>query len=113
MPTPKHKSPALLHPLPALRSWSVGLQVAGPGQRSVRMSLYGSQKGLNMAHGMGSKPDLSGGGSQYYARSEFVQGAGNGFDPYMDGYNTYTVTTRSAGGGAVGIAKSGAGGGMR
>lgn len=112
MPTPKHKSPALLHPLAALRSWSVGLQVAGGGRRSVRMSLYGSQKGLNVAHRVGSKPDLTGGSSQYYARSEFVQGAGNGFEPYADGY-TYTVSTRSAVGGAAGVAMSGAGGAMR
>lgn len=112
MPTPKHKSPALLHPLPALHTRSVGPQVAGSGQRSVRMSLYGSQKGLNVAHRVGSKPDLTGAGSHYYAHSEFVQGAGNGFDPYMDGY-TYTVTSRSAAGGAAGLAMSGAGGGTR
>lgn len=99
-------------PACALRTWSVGLQLAGSGQRSVRMSLYGSQKGLNMAHRVGSKPDLTGSGNQYYAHSEFVQGAGNGFDPYMDGY-TYTVTGRSAVGGAAGVAMSGAGGGMR
>lgn len=77
------------------------------------MSLYGSQKGLDIGHRVGSKPDLTGGGSQFYTRSEFVHGAGNGYDPYMDGY-TYTTTTRSAGGGAAaGVAVSGAGGGMR
>eukprot|EP00066_Takifugu_rubripes_P026498 XP_011615764.1 PREDICTED: desmoplakin-like [Takifugu rubripes] len=69
------------------------------------MSLYGSQKCLDIGHRVGSKPDLTGGGSQLYTRSEFVHGAGDGYDPYLDGY-TYTVTTRSAGGGAA------AGGGM-
>lgn len=113
MSTPIDKSPALLHPLPALRTWSVVLQVADSGQRSVRMSVFGSQKGLNMAHTLDSKPDLAGASSHYYARSDFVQGAGNGFDPYVDGY-TYTVSTRSAvGGGAGGLAMSSAGGGMR
>uniref|UniRef100_H2SGU8 Desmoplakin b n=1 Tax=Takifugu rubripes TaxID=31033 RepID=H2SGU8_TAKRU len=69
------------------------------------MSLYGSQKCLDIGHRVGSKPDLTGGGSQLYTRSEFVHGAGDGYNPYLDGY-TYTVTTRSAGGGAA------AGGGM-
>ncbi|XP_056893780.1 desmoplakin-A isoform X3 [Takifugu flavidus] len=69
------------------------------------MSLYGSQKCLDIGHRVGSKPDLTGGGSHLYTRSEFVHGAGDGYDPYLDGY-TYTVTTRSAGGGAA------AGGGM-
>lgn len=86
------------------------------------MSVFGSQKGLNMAHTLDSKPDLAGASSHYYARSDFVQGAGNGFDPYADGY-TYTISTRSAVGGggagglamssAGGLAMSGAGGGMR
>lgn len=76
------------------------------------MSVFGSQKGLNMAHTLDSKPDLAGTSSHYYARSDFVQGAGNGFDPYADGY-TYTVSTRSAVGGAGGLAMSSAGGGMR
>lgn len=77
------------------------------------MSVFGSQKGLNMAHTLDSKPDLAGASSHYYARSDFVQGAGNGFDPYADGY-TYTISTRSAvGGGAGGLAMSSAGGGMR
>lgn len=111
MPTPRDKSPALLHPLPALCSWSVGLQVAGR-QRSFRMSVFGSQKGLNMAHTLDPKPDLVGAGSHYYARSDFVQGAGNGFEPYVDGY-TYTLSTRSAVGGAGGLATGSAGGGIR
>lgn len=76
------------------------------------MNLYGSQKGLNIGHRVGSKPDLTGGGNQFYTRSEFVQGAGNGYDPYMDGY-TYTISSRSAVGGEAGIATSGAGSGMR
>lgn len=76
------------------------------------MSVFGSQKGLNVVHTLDSKPDLAGASSHYYARSDFVQGAGNGFDPYVDGY-TYTLSTRSAVGGAGGLAMSGAGGGMR
>lgn len=74
--------------------------------------MFGSQKGLNMIHRTGSKPDLTGGGSQYYARSEFVQGAGSGFEPYMDRY-TYAVSSRSAVGGSAGLAMSGVGGGPR
>lgn len=74
------------------------------------MSLYDSQKGLNMTRMVGSKGDLTGGGSQYYARSEVVQGGGNGYDPYMDGY-TYTVT-KSAGGGMSSMASGMAAGGM-
>lgn len=70
------------------------------------MSLYGSQKGLDIGPRGGSKSDLAGGGTQFYTRSEFVHGAGNGYEPYMDGY-TYTLSSRSAGGGAA------AGGGMR
>lgn len=65
------------------------------------MSVFGSQKDLNMAHTMDFKHDLTGGGSQFYARSELVQGAGNGFDSYLDGY-TYAATSRSAAGGAGG-----------
>lgn len=79
------------------------------------MSVFGSQKGLNMAHTLDSKPELAGASSHYYARSDFVQGSGNGFDPYVDGY-TYTLSTRSAvggGGGTGGLAMSSAGGGMR
>lgn len=70
------------------------------------MSMYGSQKGLNMGRRAGSKGDLAGGGSQYYARSEVMHGGGNGYEPYMDGYNTYTFSRSSMGGGG------GMGGGM-
>ncbi|XP_029285435.1 LOW QUALITY PROTEIN: desmoplakin-B [Cottoperca gobio] len=73
----------------------------------------GSQKGLNMGQRSGSKGDLTG----YYARSEFVQGGGNGYDPYMDGYNTYNTFSKSSGGGMSGGMgggmKGGTGGGMK
>lgn len=73
------------------------------------MSVFGSQRALNMAPAMGSRHDLTG-GSQFYARSELVPGAGNGLD-YLDGY-TFAATSRSAGG-AAGVGLGGAGGGMR
>ncbi|KAM9848762.1 desmoplakin-B [Aulostomus maculatus] len=62
------------------------------------MSLYGSQSALNRR--VGSKGDLTGGGTYQF-------GGGNGYEPYMEGYNSYTFT-RSSGGGMV----SGMGGGM-
>ncbi|XP_068581081.1 desmoplakin-B [Cebidichthys violaceus] len=62
------------------------------------MSMYGSQKGLNVGRKGGSKVDLSGGGNTYYARSEVVHGGGNGYDPYFDGYNTYSFSKSSGGG---------------
>lgn len=71
--------------------------------------MFGSQKALNMVHTMGSKPDLTGGGAQFYARSEFVQGGGDVFEPCVDEY-TYATTSRSTVGAAAGLAK---GGGMR
>lgn len=76
------------------------------------MSLYGSQKGLNFGHRVGSKPDLTGGGSPFYTRNEFEQGAGNGYDPFLDGH-TYTTSARSAVGGEAGMVTSGAGSAMR
>lgn len=59
------------------------------------MSLYGSQGGLNRR--VGSKGDLTGVGSQYYAQSEVVHSGGDGYEPYMDGY-TYTISRSSVGG---------------
>ncbi|XP_044056974.1 desmoplakin-like isoform X1 [Siniperca chuatsi] len=79
------------------------------------MSLYGSQKALNMSRRSGSKGDLTGGGTHHYARSEVVHGGGNGYDPYMDGYNTYTFSKTSIGGmggGMGGATISNKGGGM-
>lgn len=64
--------------------------------------MYGSQRGLNQGRRVGSKGDLTGGGSQYYSQSEIVQGGGNGYDPYMDGY-TYTITKSSSSGMADGM----------
>ncbi|KAK9519723.1 hypothetical protein VZT92_022433 [Zoarces viviparus] len=68
------------------------------------MSMYGSQKGLNMGRRVGSKGDLTGGGTTYYARSEVVHGGGNGYDPYLDGYNTYNFSKSSGGGMGGGMA---------
>lgn len=62
------------------------------------MSLYGSQRALNTSRRAGSKGDLSGGGNYPYARSDVAPGGGNGYEPYMDGYNTsYTFTSKSGG----------------
>lgn len=71
------------------------------------MSMYGSQNALNMGRRSASKSDLTGGANQY-TRSEICHGGGNGYDPYMDGYNTYTFS-KSSGGGMT----SNTGGGMR
>lgn len=81
----------------------------------IRMSMYGSQNALNMSRRVGSKGDLTGGGTHHYARSEVVHGGGNGYDPYLDGYNTYTFSKSSMGGigGGMGGGMSGdMGGGM-
>ncbi|XP_034387214.1 desmoplakin-like isoform X2 [Cyclopterus lumpus] len=75
------------------------------------MSMYGSQKGLNMSRTAGSKGDMNREGTNHYARSEIVHGGGNGYDPYFDGYNTYSFS-KSSGGGMQGGMMSGMGGGM-
>uniref|UniRef100_A0AAQ6IHT3 Desmoplakin b n=1 Tax=Anabas testudineus TaxID=64144 RepID=A0AAQ6IHT3_ANATE len=75
------------------------------------MSFYGSQQGLNMNRTVGSKGDLTGGGTYHYSRSEIVHGSGNGYDPYMEGYKTYSFSKASAGGMGGGT-MSGTGGGM-
>ncbi|XP_068175111.1 desmoplakin-like isoform X1 [Antennarius striatus] len=74
------------------------------------MSVYGSQKELSMSRRVGSKGDLSGGVSHYYARSEVIHGGGNGYDTSMDGYNTYSVTKTSMGGMGGGIVSGMSGG---
>lgn len=71
------------------------------------MSYYGSQNGLNMNRRAGSKADLSGVGTYQYAQTELVHGGPNGYQPYTDGYNTYSYTKTSSGG------MAGGGGGMR
>ncbi|XP_074492379.1 uncharacterized protein LOC141768198 isoform X2 [Sebastes fasciatus] len=76
------------------------------------MSMYGSQKALNMGRRNGSKGDLS--GMQHYARSEVVHmGGGNGYEPYLDGYNTCNFS-KSSGGGMMSAGSTGGmgGGGM-
>ncbi|XP_067370020.1 desmoplakin-B-like isoform X1 [Channa argus] len=72
------------------------------------MSLYGSQQGLNTNRRVGSKSELTGGGTYHYPRSECGPGGGNGYDPYMDGYKTYTFSKSSIGGMGGGMG----GGGM-
>ncbi|XP_042272853.1 desmoplakin-like isoform X2 [Thunnus maccoyii] len=76
------------------------------------MSYYGSQNALNMSRRIGSKGDLTGGGTYQYARSDVVHGGGggNGYEQYMDGYNTYTISRTSMGGMAGGMAGSIGGG---
>ncbi|XP_060890231.1 desmoplakin-A isoform X3 [Labrus mixtus] len=77
------------------------------------MSLYGSQNRLNMGRRTGSRGDLTGGMTQQYARSDVVHGGGNGYEPYLEGYNnTYTFTKSSSGGGMGGGMASGGGGMM-
>ncbi|KAM8746433.1 desmoplakin-B isoform 3-T3 [Acanthopagrus schlegelii] len=76
------------------------------------MSMYGSRGNLNMGRRSASKGDLTGGMTQHYARSEVVHGGGNGYDPYMDGYNTYTFSKSSMGGMAGGMAGGGMSGTM-
>lgn len=51
-----------------------------------------------MSRRVGSRGDLTSGGNYHYARSEVVHGAGNGFEPYTEGYNTYTFSKTSMGG---------------
>ena len=106
--------------------WSQRDQLPAPGFfhqvafDPVRMSMYGSRGNLNMGRRSASKGDLTGGMTQHYARSEVVHGGGNGYDPYMDGYNTYTFSKSSmggmaggmAGGGMSGMTMSNMGGGM-
>uniref|UniRef100_A0A3Q3GQJ7 Desmoplakin b n=1 Tax=Labrus bergylta TaxID=56723 RepID=A0A3Q3GQJ7_9LABR len=71
--------------------------------------MYGSQNRLNMGRRTGSRSDLTGGMTQQYARSDVVHGGGNGYEPYMEGYNnTYTFTKSSLGGGGM----TSGGGGM-
>ncbi|XP_078114469.1 desmoplakin-B isoform X1 [Sander vitreus] len=80
------------------------------------MSMYGSQKALYTGRRVGSKGDLTGGGTVQYSRSEILHGGGNGYEPYMDGeYNTYTFSKSSGGGMGGGMSRgkmSGTGGGM-
>ncbi|XP_061539822.1 desmoplakin-A-like [Phycodurus eques] len=75
------------------------------------MSQLGSQSALNT--NMSRRGEPTAGGSFRYTRSEFVQGGGNGYDQYMDGYHTLT---KSSGGGmavdTIGRMASTTGGGI-
>ncbi|KAI3368456.1 hypothetical protein L3Q82_025467, partial [Scortum barcoo] len=90
-------------------------RAAPAADQPVNMSMYGSQNALNMGRRVGSKGDLTGGGGQYYTRSEVVHGGGNGYDGYTDGYN-YTFSKSSMGGTGGGMMSGtmsgGTGGGM-
>ena len=95
-PTPTHLLP-FQRPLTFLR---LGRRFAA------EMSFYESQQVLNMNRRAGSRPDLTSAGTYRYARSEILHGGGNGYDPYMDGYKTYTLTKSTgamAGGPGSGI----------
>ncbi|KAM3875813.1 desmoplakin-B [Diretmus argenteus] len=62
------------------------------------MSFYGSQRALQTSRRSGSKGDLA----QY---APVAHGGGNGYglsDSYMDGYNSYTYSKTTMGGGAGG-----------
>ncbi|XP_071342655.1 desmoplakin-A-like isoform X3 [Trachinotus anak] len=79
------------------------------------MSYGGSQQGLNMGRRAGSRGDLTCGGAFQYTQSEVIHGDGNGYDPYLDGYKTFTYTKSSKGGivgGMAGGMVGGMGGGM-
>ncbi|KAF3835516.1 hypothetical protein F7725_028074 [Dissostichus mawsoni] len=67
------------------------------------MSNYGSQNRLYHGQSSASKGDLIGN----YARSEVVHSGGNGYDPYQEGYNTYTFSKSSGGGMPSGAMMSG------
>ncbi|XP_071342654.1 desmoplakin-B-like isoform X2 [Trachinotus anak] len=75
------------------------------------MSYGGSQQGLNMGRRAGSRGDLTCGGAFQYTQSEVIHGDGNGYDPYLDGYKTFTYTKSSKGGMGGGMS-GGMGGGM-
>ncbi|XP_040041126.2 desmoplakin isoform X1 [Gasterosteus aculeatus] len=75
------------------------------------MSMYGSQRALNMGDRVGSKGNLTGTGPQYYSQSELVHAGGNGYDTYLDGYNIMNFS-KSSGGGMANAMLSGAGGAM-
>ncbi|KAG7514581.1 desmoplakin-like isoform X2 [Solea senegalensis] len=75
------------------------------------MSYYGSQQGLNVSRRAGSKSDLTTGGTYPYSRSEILQGGGNGYDQYMDGFKSVSYS-RSSKGGMVCTMPGGMSGGM-
>ncbi|MEQ2268669.1 hypothetical protein XENORESO_009929 [Xenotaenia resolanae] len=78
------------------------------------MSTFGSQQALNASRRVGSKGDLTGGGTYHYARSDVAHGGGNGYDVFVEGYRGSSVSRKSMkGGGMMSIAtESGPMGGM-
>ncbi|KAK5621710.1 hypothetical protein CRENBAI_020135 [Crenichthys baileyi] len=78
------------------------------------MNLFGSQQALNASRRVGSKGDLTGGGTYHYARSDVAHGGGNGFDVFEEGYKGSSFSRKSIkGGGMMSIAtESGPVGGM-
>ncbi|MEQ2313930.1 hypothetical protein AMECASPLE_006947, partial [Ameca splendens] len=78
------------------------------------MNTFGSQQALNASRRVGSKGDLTGGGTYHYARSDVAHGGGNGYDVFVEGYRGSSISRKSMkGGGMMSIAtESGAMGGM-
>ncbi|XP_041862192.1 epiplakin-like [Melanotaenia boesemani] len=70
--------------------------------------MYGSQQGLNMNRRANSKSDLAGAGTYHYARSEGLHGDGNGYEPSMDGYRTYSISRSLSKGGGMASGAMGA-----
>ncbi|XP_039985021.1 desmoplakin [Xiphias gladius] len=70
------------------------------------MSFHGFHQALNLNRRAGSKGDLNVGGTYQYALSEVVHGDGNGYDPYVDGYKSYTCTMPAAGATGGGVSGS-------
>lgn len=63
------------------------------------MSQYGSHNALSMNMSTNRRAEPTTGGSFRYTRGELAQGAGNGYDHFVDSY--HTVTKSSAGVGAM------------
>ncbi|MEQ2208983.1 hypothetical protein XENOCAPTIV_021748 [Xenoophorus captivus] len=78
------------------------------------MNTFGSQQALNASRRVGSKGDLTGGGTYQYARSDVAHGGGNGYDVFVEGYRGSSISRKSMkGGGMMSIAtESGPMGGM-
>ncbi|XP_019202220.1 desmoplakin-B isoform X3 [Oreochromis niloticus] len=72
------------------------------------MSAFGSQQTLNMGRRVNSRGELTGETTYQYARSDGLQGGGNGYDQYgYDGQKTFTYSKSVKGGGMTsGMASS-------
>ncbi|XP_037829964.1 desmoplakin isoform X3 [Kryptolebias marmoratus] len=56
------------------------------------MSAYGSQQQLYGGRRVSSRSDLAGGGTYHYARSDVAHGGGGGYDAFVEGNRTYSVS---------------------